>query len=253
MSLFFESFGRYFVLLGNCLQSFYRKRPSLSSVTYEMKRWGVDSLGIVFVAALTTGFVMTMQFGYGLARFGGQLYIPKILSLGFCRQMGPIFVALMLSARVASGITAELASMKVTEQVDAIESLGSDSFRILIVPKIIALMVVTPLLTIFADFLGVLGGMLSGAMLLNLSPYDFFFKSFEIMEPIDFLSGIYKSVFFGFLVASLACYYGMRSEGGTRGVGKATTNAVVTSTVSVLLADFVLTKLIWILTESGGM
>jgi len=236
-------------------RSLFRNPPSFNSITHEIFQLGVKSFVIVAVAALAVGLVMAIQFGFGLARFGAKLYVPKIVTISIVRELGPIFTALMLAGRVGAGITSEVGSMKVTQQLDAIRALGTDPIQKIVTPKIIAVTLAAPLLTIVADFLGIFGGLLISSTNLDVSAYDYFFKSFEIVTARDVAGGIFKSVVFGFIIGATGCYYGLRTSGGTQGVGQATTRSVVAASVLVVIADFVLTKGIWILEyafRSGG-
>lgn len=255
-------FGRYLDSVGDVTalvmeswRSLYRNPPTFNSITYELYQLGVKSFVIVAVAALAVGLVMAIQFGFGLARFGAKLYVPKIVTISIVRELGPIFTALMMAGRVGAGIASEVGSMKVTQQIDAIRALGTDPIQKIVTPKIIACLIALPLLTIMANFLGIFGGLLISSTNLNVSAYDYFFKSFEIVTGRDVMGGIFKSIVFGFLIGTTGCYYGLKTTGGTQGVGQSTTKSVVSASVLVVIFDFVLTKLIWILElmfRSGG-
>jgi len=252
---FIESLGEVSVMVRDSAISLVRRPPSFNAVTYELYQLGVKSFVIVAVASLAVGLVMAIQFGFGLARFGAKLYVPKIVTISIVRELGPIFTALMLAGRVGAGIASEVGSMRVTQQIDAIRALGTDPYQKIVVPKILACIIAAPLLTIVADFIGIFGGLLTSTTNLDVSAYDYFFKAFEIVTARDTAGGLVKSVFFGFAVGVIGCYYGMNTTGGTQGVGQATTKAVVSASVCVLVLDFVLTKAIWILEHafrSGG-
>ncbi len=225
---------------------YMRRPPSRTSIVNELYSIGVMSFLIVAVAALATGTVMTLQFGFGLARFGAKLYVPKIVATSIVRELGPIFTALMISGRVGAGIASEVGSMAVTQQIDAIRALGTDPIQKIVAPKILAVMIAAPLLTIMANMLGIFGGMLIGSVTLGLSNYDYFFKSFEIINLRDVCGGLFKATVFGFIIGSVGCFVGLRTSGGTQGVGNSTTRAVVISSVLVLAFDFILTKMLWI-------
>lgn len=207
---------------------------------------GVKSSSIVFITALSTGMVMSLQFGYGLERFGGKLYVPKVVGLSIMRELGPVLSCLMIAGRVGSGIAAELGSMNVTQQIDAIRALGTDPLKRLVIPRLLALIIMTPLLTVFADLVGVFGGMFISNAELFIHPDFYYHEAVMALKTSDFLVGIFKTIFFGFLIALTGCYYGMKTQGGTQGVGQSTTRAVVTSSVLIVIMDFVLTKLFWI-------
>lgn len=251
-----EELGGLSRMTGEMFREGFRKRPTLSSVINELYLLGVKSFLIVMVAALAVGLVMAIQFGFGLARFGAKLYVPKIVTISIVRELGPIFTALMLSGRVGAGIASEVGSMKVTQQIDAIRALGTSPLQKIVLPKVIAITIAAPLLTILANFLGIFGGMFISASQLGVSAYDYFFKSFEIITGRDVMGGLIKAVVFGFIIGIVGCYVGMNTTGGTQGVGSATTKAVVTSSVLILTSDFILTKALWILeaaARTGGL
>lgn len=238
--------GEYSRMVSDAWRSLWRHPPSAASVILEIYQLGVKSLLIVMVTALATGLVMSLQFGFGLAKFGAKLYVPKIVAVSILRELGPIFTALMLAGRVGAGIASEVGAMNVTQQIDAIRALGTDPIRKIVVPRILACVISAPLLTIMANFLGIFGGMTMSSTQLGVSAYDYFFKSFQIITSRDLVGGLVKSVAFGFVISSFGCYIGLNTKGGTQGVGNATTRAVVFASVGVVFADFVLTKAIWI-------
>jgi len=207
---------------------------------------GVKSASLVFITAVFTGMVMSLQFGLGLERFGGKLYVPKIVGLSIMRELGPVLTCLMLAARVGSGIAAEIGSMNVTQQVDAIRALGTDPIRKLVIPRVLALLVLTPLLTAMADLIGVAGGMVISSYELNVHPDYYFHNALLSLRTSDFMVGVSKTVFFGFIIAVTGCYYGLKTEGGTQGVGQSTTRSVVTASILITIWDFILTKIFWV-------
>jgi phospholipid/cholesterol/gamma-HCH transport system permease protein len=212
---------------------------------------GVKSLSIAGITALTTGMVMSLQFGYGLERFGGKLYVPRVVGLSIMRELGPVITCLMLAGRVGAGIAAEVGSMKVTQQIDAIRALGTDPVKRIVIPRILAMLIMTPVITTMADMIGILGGMGISYFELNLH-YDFYYhEAIVVLGTSDFTLGIVKSVVFGFIIGVTGCYYGLQTEGGTQGVGNATRRSVVTCSILIAIADFVLTKLFWLL-ERGA-
>lgn len=246
MGRFFELLGDYWRMIIDGYKVLLTDPPTWSSVVQEIYMLGVKSFVIVAVAAMAVGLVMSLQFGFGLARFGAKLYVPKIVAVSIFRELGPIFTALMLAGRVGAGIASEVGSMNVTQQIDAIRALGTNPIKKIVLPKIIACVISAPLLTIMANFLGVFGGMMMSSTQLNVSAYDYFFKSFEIITARDLMGGLFKSVIFGFIIGSVGCYIGLNTHGGTQGVGNSTTKSVVWASVGVVFADFILTKAIWI-------
>lgn len=208
---------------------------------------GVKSLSLTTITAISTGMVMSLQFGLGLERFGGKLYVPRVVGMSIMRELGPVLTCLMLAGRVASGIASELGSMNVTQQVDAIRALGTDPMKRLVIPRILALLIIAPMLTVLADLTGIFAGMCLSYFELNINPDFYFNEALRVMGTSDFLVGIGKTFFFGFIIAVTGCYYGLHTEGGTQGVGQSTTRAVVTSSICITVSDFILTKLFWIL------
>jgi phospholipid/cholesterol/gamma-HCH transport system permease protein len=207
---------------------------------------GIRSSSLVFITAASTGFVMALQFGYGLERFGGKLYVPKVVGMSIMRELGPVLTCLMLAGRVGSGIAAEIGSMNVTQQIDAIRALGTDPIKRIVIPRLLAMLLMAPLLTVFANLVGIAGGMLISVTELNITPDFFIYEGLTSLKLTDFTLGITKTFLFGLLISLTGCYYGLTTSGGTQGVGKATNHAVVTSSILIVISDFLLTKLFWI-------
>jgi len=203
---------------------------------------GIRSFLLVAVTGLATGSVMTLQFGYGLERFGGTLYVPKIVSLSILREMGPVFTSLLVAGRIGSGMASEIASMKVTQQIDAIRALGTSPIKRIVIPRLLACMIALPLLTIFADFISIFGAMMIGMTELGISPEYFIAKTLETAVIADLLTGLAKTAVFAFFIAMTACWKGLTTEGGTQGVGNTTTWVVVASSIFIMVSDFFLTK-----------
>jgi phospholipid/cholesterol/gamma-HCH transport system permease protein len=193
--------------------------------------------------------VMALQFGLGLEKFGGKLYIPKIVSLSIVREIGPVFCSLMFAARVGAGIASEIGSMVVTQQIDAIRALGTSPVRKIVVPRIVGCLVALPLLATIGNVVGILGALMVGVHELGLDPAFFIEKVRTTVVVKDFLAGILKTIFFALSISTVSCYCGLSVRGGTRGVGVGTTLAVVASSIIVLVSDFFLTKAIFIFLE----
>lgn len=216
-------------------------------ITEQVYQIGIRSMPLVFVTAGSTGMVMALQFGLGLEKFGGKLYIPKIVSISIVREMGPVFTCLMLAARVGAGITSEIGSMTVTQQIDAIRALGTSPIKKIVIPRVLGCLIAIPILATAANFVGIVGGLLVGANDLGLDPVFYIQKVLNTLWLPDFFSGVGKTPFFALFIALNACYFGLNVKGGTQGVGNATTRSVVTSSICILVGDYFLTKLFWVL------
>lgn len=219
----------------------------LNRVIDQIYSLGVGSLSITVFIGLVMGLVMTLNFGHGLAKFGGVLYVPAVVSLSIVREMAPIFTSLIIAGRIGSGMAAELGAMNVTQQIDALRALGSSPVRVLVVPRMIATLISMPFLTAISGMLGILGGLIVCQSEFQMPSGLYFNKVFEAVKMHDFLSGLIKSCFFGLIICLTACYKGFRTTGGTRGVGKATTWVVVVSSISILISDFFLSKVFLVL------
>ena len=212
-------------------------------IIQEIEVMGVRSLGVAMIAAIFTGMVFTIQSAVNMSRFGAESYVGPVAALAILRELGPVLTAILVGGKVASGITAELGSMKVTEQIDALRTLGVNYIKRLVVPRVLAALVVFPLLTVLADAVGVLGGMLIMFLERGADMYAYWNIMTYWVVPKDFLTGVGKSVFFGVIVTLIGCYNGLSTEGGTEGLGRATTATVVHVTMGVIVSDFFITKL----------
>ncbi|PYM57412.1 MAG: transporter [Candidatus Rokuibacteriota bacterium] len=225
-----------------------RLPPSyLIIVAQQIDLIGVRSLVVALTAGLFTGMVLALQSAVNMARFGAENYVGPIVALSMLRELGPVLTAILVGGKVASGITAELGSMKVTEQIDALRALGVNYVKRLIVPRLLAALVVFPLVTILADAVGLFGGMLVVVFDRAVDGYLYWNTISYWVVMRDFLTGIAKSVVFGALVTLIGCYNGLGTEGGTEGLGRSTTDTVVQVAMAVIISDFFLTKLFFIL------
>src|SRR5499433_3639006 len=216
-------------------------------VINEIEVMGVRSLGVALVAAIFTGMVFAIQSAVNMARFGAEAYVGPLAALAILRELGPVLTAILVGGKVASGITAELGSMKVTEQIDALRTLGVNYVKRLIVPRVLAALVVFPLVTTMADAVGLVGGMLVAVFDRNVDLYEYWNVTAYWVVMKDFLSGLGKSVAFGGLITLIGCYNGLETEGGTEGLGRSTTSTVVQVAMAVIISDFFLTKLLFLL------
>lgn len=206
---------------------------------------GVKSFPLIMITAGSTGMVMALQFGIGLEKYGGKLYVPKLVAVIILREMGPVFASLMLAARVGAGITSEIGSMVVTQQIDAIRALGTSPIKRIVIPRVLATLIVLPILVSFANIMGNFGGLLIGASQLQLDPSFYYLKVITSSSLTDYLSGFGKTFFFAFIISLTACFFGLNVKNGTKEVGIATTKSVVVASILILVADFFLSKLFW--------
>ena len=234
--------GGFAVLLGQVANELFRRPFYFRLIVDQVYTIGVQSFLLVVVSGLATGSVMALQFGYGLARFGGKLYVPKIVALSIAREMGPVFTSLRLAGRIGSGIASEVASMKVTQQIDAIRALGTNPIKRIVIPRIIASMIALPILTLIADYIGLAGALAVCWKELGINPGFFMAKTLEGLRIVDFGTGMVKAGVFALFISGVACWRGLTTEGGTRGVGISTTWVVVTASIFIMISDFFLTK-----------
>jgi phospholipid/cholesterol/gamma-HCH transport system permease protein len=220
-----------------------RKRWETGEIFRQMDALGVQSISITSLTALFTGMVLALQTAYALSQFGGKLFVGRIVVLSVTRELGPVLTALMVAARCGAGITAELGSMAVTEQVDALRALGASPVRKLVLPRIVAVTVMLPLLTMLTDFIGMVGGLFIATVELKIGASFYLSTVMQSTQTNDILHGLCKTPFFGFEIALIGCYNGLSATGGADGVGRATTVAVVISSIAVLATDFFLTKI----------
>lgn len=223
--------------LKNCLvPTFYFKEIWRQLVTV-----GFYSLPIVALTALFAGMIIALQCYVGFTRFNAEGAVATVVVICITRELAPVFVGLMVAAQVGSAMSAELSSMKVSDQIDALRTLGVSPFKFLVAPRMIAGITMLPLLVLIADIIGILGGFLIGTMVLGFSSGSYITQTIQNLEAIDVISGVVKTAVFGFLISVLGCYHGFNSDVGARGVGNATTNAVVASCIGVLALDYLLT------------
>jgi phospholipid/cholesterol/gamma-HCH transport system permease protein len=213
----------------------------------QMDSLGVGSLSIIVLTGMFTGMVLVLQTSASLDAFGARPYVGRFVCLSMVKELGPVLTALMVAGRVGSGMAAELGSMVVTQQVDALRVLGSDPVRKLVAPRVAAGVVMVPILTVISDTLGIFGGALISVFSLNLS-WEYYWRSVaNALVLNDLWMGLTKPVVFGFILTSVGCYMGLRTTGGTQGVGLATTRSVVVASVLILASDFFMTKVLLLL------
>ena len=220
-----------------------RKSPRyLNEIVRQMDLIGVGSLSIVILTGFFTGAALVLQTFQILAYYQAQAQIGRMISLSLIRELGPVLAALMVSGRIGSAISAELGSMEVSQQIDAMRALGTDPIRKLVAPRIVALVFMLPLLTVVADIFGIIGGGTVARLIFSLDYHVFMASVYEGITIENIVSGMTKPFFFGLIIGSVACYKGLSTTGGTVGVGRATTKAVVLASVVIIISDFFLTR-----------
>ncbi len=207
----------------------------------------VNAWFLVAITSFATGAALALQFGQGMSRFGGKLYVPNIVAFSIVRALGPVFACLMVAARSGGGVAAELGSMKVTQQIDALKALGANPTEKLVAPIVIALFVGMPVLTFIADFAGILGGMLAATGSLGIAIPLYLQKTFDSIEARELIVSLSKTAVFGGTIGLITSFIGMRTKTGTSGIGVATTSAIVAANIFVLIADLIVTKVLWML------
>ncbi|MFC1509962.1 MlaE family ABC transporter permease [Candidatus Omnitrophota bacterium] len=242
---FFVYVGGVFNLLVVTLFQTFKPPFRRKEIFVQMYKIGVESLPIVFLVSLFTGMVLALQSAYQLTKMNAQIYISGLVALSMVRELGPVLTALIIAGRVGASITAELGTMKVTEQIDALETLAANPVKYLVVPKFLALCIMLPLLTIYADFIGIIGGYLIGVYKLLIGSTIYIKMTFDSLVFKDIFTGLTKSLVFAVTICIISCYEGFRTEGGAEGVGKATTLSVVTSFILIIAADCLFTALFY--------
>ena len=245
-----ERVGREFMSLTGALGSaalmlksvvfwLFRSRLEVHETVKQCVKIGVDSVTVTALTSFFTGMVLSLQTGHSSKNlFNEPLYIGTMVAFTMLKELGPVLTSVVVAGRTGAVVTAEIGTMAVTEQIDALYTLGTNPTRYLLVPRYIAFMVMLPILTIFADFLGVAGGALVGVVRLDIPASVFMNDIYTYLDVADFMHGFLKTFFFAFMIATVSCYKGMHTKGGAEGVGKATTEAVVTSMVLVMVLDY---------------
>ena len=236
------NFGDLALLTGRVVRRARRLR--FADLLYQIVQVGVRSLPLALAMSVFAGMVLAFQFGFNLQRFGARLFIGQVTVTAIFRELGPILTALVVGGRVSAGIAAELGGMMVTEQVDAVRSLGADPVERLVAPRILAVTIAMPLLAVLADVVGTIGAIGIAWLQYDVGPQLFLNGVYDFVTLGDFGSGLCKSLVFGAAIGAISCHEGMRAQGGTEGVGRAATRAVVISGLSALILDFILTKLL---------
>lgn len=235
-----ETFQEFLVLSGRAFRNVFRSPHYYDDVILQMDIIGVGSLFIVSLIGFFSGVVMALQMSRALAQYGAQGQIGKIVSITLVRELGPVLTSLLVAGRNASGIASEIGSMRVTEQIDAMRALGTDPVQKLVTPRLIAMAVVLPLLTVIADAIGLIGGYFIASTMMSIPSSQYWTTAWQALEYNDLVQGLLKPFLFALVIALVGCYYGMQTTGGTQGVGRATTKAVVVASVWI----FVITSML---------
>jgi phospholipid/cholesterol/gamma-HCH transport system permease protein len=238
-----EVFQDFLVLAARAIRNVFRAPHYPDDIFQQMDIIGVGSLPIVMLIGLFSGIVMTMQMARALQQYGVQEQVGQIVSIALVRELGPVLTAVLVAGRNASGIASELGSMKVTEQIDAMRALGTDPIQKLVTPRLIATAFVLPLLTIIADFIGLVGGAAIAYLFLSISNSQYWSTAWMILQYNDLVQGLIKPFVFAIVIALVGCFYGMRTTGGTQGVGRATTKAVVVASVWIFVITSMITRI----------
>jgi phospholipid/cholesterol/gamma-HCH transport system permease protein len=243
----------YFALAGRALGFIFVRPFYTQDFIQQMDEIGVKSLGIVLLTGFFTGMVLALQSSVQMAQFGATMYIGRLVAGSMIRELGPVLAGLMVAGRVGSGIAAQLGSMRVTEQIDALNTLGTDPIKKLVTPRVLAALVMLPLLTVINDFVGIVGGSLISSLMVGVPMGTYWRTVWEQIAsggftlryiPNDFIQGLVKPFVFGGIISITACYYGLNTTGGTEGVGQSTTRTVVLSSILILIVDYFLTQVL---------
>jgi phospholipid/cholesterol/gamma-HCH transport system permease protein len=233
----------FIVLSGRAFFNLFRRPHYFDDIAIQMDIIGVGSLPIVMLTGFFSGAVITLQMSRALNQYGAQGQVGQIVAITLVRELGPVLTALLVAGRNASGMASELGSMKVTEQIDAMRALGTDPTQKLVTPRLVATMLMLPVLTIIADFIGLVGGYIVACVMLSLTtPSTYWTSAYQSLEYNDIAQGLIKPLVFAVIIALVGCYYGMQTTGGTQGVGRATTQAVVVASVWVFVLTFFIGK-----------
>ena len=234
--------GRLAIFVGQTLSHLLRPPFYLREFGHALVQIGYFSLPVVGLTALFTGGALALQIYAGGSRFDAQAVVPQIVAIGMVRELGPVLVGLMIAARVTSSIAAEIATMKVTEQIDALVTLSTNPMKYLTLPRVLAATLVMPVLVGIGDVIGIMGGFLVGTERLGFNATAYLQNTADFLTQLDIVSSLAKGAVFGFIAALMGCYYGMQSDRGAMGVGRATKTSVVAAAVLILAANFLLTE-----------
>ncbi len=244
-----EWIGELSLFIGRTMKTVFIPPFELRELLKQIYEVGNRSLGLVGAAGFAIGVVLAFQTRSTLARFGADSLLPSMISIAVVRELGPVITGLMVAGRVGAGLAAELGSMRVTEQIDALEVSANDPFSYLVVPRVLAVMIVMPVLTVYCDLLAIFGGYVATVLSMDTTLRLYMDASMSILEFVDVVPSVLKTIAFGLLIGAIGCYHGYATKGGTAGVGRSATVAVVLSSLMVIVSDVILVKIVQMLFE----
>jgi phospholipid/cholesterol/gamma-HCH transport system permease protein len=243
--LFLQESGRITLLLWKATLLIFQRPFNLKDILRQMEEVGIKSMPVVLITGAFTGAVLALQSYTGFQRFNAETFVGTVVALSITRELGPVLTGLMVSGRVGSSMAAELGTMQVTEQIDALYTLAVNPIKYLIVPRLLAALIMMPVLVIFADLIGIAGGYFVSVKVLSSNPYTYMERTWNYLELNDIFSGLFKAGVFGVIIATISCYQGFFTRGGAEGVGRATTKAVVLSCLLILIFNYIITALLF--------
>ena len=242
---FIRESGSITLLLWKASVLIFQRPLNLKNILRQMEEVGIKSIPVVLITGAFTGAVLALQSYTGFKRFNAETFVGTVVALSITRELGPVLTGLMVSGRVGSSMAAELGTMQVTEQIDALYTLAVNPIKYLIVPRLLAALIMMPVLVIFADLIGILGGYFVSVKVLNSNSYIYMERTWDYLELNDIYSGLFKACVFGIIIATISCHQGFFTEGGAAGVGRATTKAVVLSCLLILIFNYIITALLF--------
>ena len=243
---FLSIIGRLFIFIYKSVSSCFLPPYYLNILGKQIVEIGYYSLPVVGLTTLFSGMVLALQSYTGFARFSAEGAVATVVALSITRELGPVLAGLMVAGRIGASIAAEISTMRVTDQIDALETLATDPYKYLVAPRIVASVLCLPFLVLVGDLIGIYGGYLVGIHKLGFNNTTYLTQTFMYLQPMDVISGIVKAAAFGFLIGLMGCYHGYYASHGAQGVGTATTNAVVSSSILILIANYLLTELFFV-------
>jgi phospholipid/cholesterol/gamma-HCH transport system permease protein len=240
---FLSSVGTIGIFTGRSVSHIFAPPFYGRLIAQQMMSIGYYSLPVVGMTALFTGAVLALQIFIGSSRFNAESAVATIVVIGITRELGPVLAGLMVGGRVGAAMAAELGTMRVTEQIDALITLQTNPYKYLVAPRLIAATLTMPILVLIADIIGVMGGYLIGTQRLDFNSTTYLKNTFDFLQTVDVVSGLVKAAVFGFIIALMGCYHGFNSTGGAQGVGRATTNAVVSALIMILISNYFVTEI----------